>query len=168
MLDPTHLHPMIIHFPIALLIVGFLAELIGVITTREFYSRAGFYLLLLGTAGVVAGYISGDLAGEGLAEGGALKAALEAHEGAAQLALWIAVATSLVRIGLVATRRYAGALRWIPLVMFFVSVLAIARTGYFGGQLVFKHAAGVQLSLEDTLGANPEAPAPANEQKDPE
>lgn len=168
MFDPTHLHPMIIHFPIALLIVGFMADLIGAITKREFYSKAGFYLLLLGTAGVVAGYFSGNFAGEGLAEGGALKAALEVHEDAAELALWLALATSVVRIGLVVTKRYAGALRWIPVVMFFLSVLAIARTGYYGGQLVFKHAAGVQLSLEDTLGSTAGSPASTDEHDKPE
>jgi uncharacterized membrane protein len=166
MFDLTQLHPMIIHFPIALLIVGFLAELIGVIAKKEFYSKAGFYLLLLGTVGVVAAYISGDFAGEGLAEGGALKAALEIHEDAALLALWMAVATSVVRVGLVAVKRYTGALRWIPVMLFFLSVLAIARTGHYGGQLVYKHAAGVQLSLEDTLGATADTLPHTDEHKE--
>jgi len=31
--------------------------------------------------------------------------------------------------------------------LFLLGVLSIARTGYYGGELVFKHAAGVQLNI---------------------
>ena len=71
MIDLTHLHPMIVHFPIALLIVGFLADAIGLFTKREFFTKAGFYLLILGTLGVVAAYLTGNYAGEGVTEAGA-------------------------------------------------------------------------------------------------
>jgi uncharacterized membrane protein len=147
MFDLMNLHPMIVHFPIALLIVGCVSDIAGAAFKRDFFSRAGFYLLLLGTLGVIAAYLSGDRAGEGLAEGGALKQALETHQGAAVLSLWLMTATSVVRIFMVASKRFTGAVRWIPVIMFIVSVLSIARTGYYGGELVFKHAAGVQLSI---------------------
>ena len=61
MFDLTHLHPMIVHFPIALLIVGFLADAVGLIFKKDFFTKAGFYLLILGTLGVVAAYLSGNL-----------------------------------------------------------------------------------------------------------
>ena len=153
MVESLHLHPMIVHFPIALLIVGSVSDLAGAAFKRDFFSRAGFYLLLLGTLGVVAAYFSGNLAGEGLAEGGALKQALETHEGAAALSLWLMTATAVVRIFMVAGRKFTGVVRWISVVMFVVSVLSVARTGYYGGDLVFRHAAGVQLSIDDTLGS---------------
>lgn len=151
---------MIVHFPIALLIVGFVADLLGVFMKRDFFSKVGFSLLILGTLGVIAAYFSGDYAGDGLAEGGALKQALETHESAAMLSLWLMTATALVRIAMVSTKKFTGALRWIPVVMFLIGVLSIARTGFYGGELVFKHAAGVQLSLDDTLGNNADAHEP--------
>ena len=43
MLDLTHLHPMIVHFPIALLIVGFLADAIRLIFKGAAFTKAGFY-----------------------------------------------------------------------------------------------------------------------------
>ena len=147
MFDLTHIHPMIVHFPIALLIVGFLADLIGTVTKKEFFNKSGFYLLILGTLGVVAGYISGEYAGDGVTEAGALGQALELHESAALLSLWLIVGTALVRIAAVVFNKYYGAIRIIALVLFFAGVLSIARTGYYGGELVFKHAAGVQLNL---------------------
>ncbi len=166
MFDLTLLHPMIVHFPIALLIVGLLADFMGVIFNREFFSKVGFSLLILGTLGAIAAYFSGNLAGDGLAEGGALKQALETHEDAAIVSLWLMGAAALVRIVMVAMKRFTGALRWIPVVMFLVGVLSIARTGYYGGELVFKHAAGVQLTLGDTLGAGTSAQQPEDAQND--
>ncbi len=145
--DLTHLHPMIVHFPIALLIVGFLADIIGIVFKKEFFSKAGFYLLILGTIGVVAAYFSGDAAGDGITEQGPLKQALETHEEAAQLSLWLMVAAAAFRIAFVWLKKYTGIIKYAALGLFFLGVLSIARTGYYGGELVFKHAAGVQFNL---------------------
>ena len=149
MIDLTTLHPMIVHFPIALLIVGFVSDIAGVVSRREFFSRAGFYLLIAGTLGVIAAYFSGDMAGEGLAEGGALKQALETHEAAA------------VAFPLDHERHRPGPHRPGGDAEVFGSApldtardvsrggaLTIVRTGHYGGQLVYKHAAGVQLTID--------------------
>lgn len=141
------IHPMIVHFPIALLIIGFLSDVVGTVWKKEFFSKAGFYLLILGTLGVLAAYFTGNLAGDGLTEAGPLKQALELHEEAAELSLWLMAATAVLRIAFVLTKKYKGVLQWAGLLLFFVGVLSVARTGYYGGELVFKHAAGVQFSL---------------------
>ncbi len=164
MFDTSHLHPMIVHFPIALLIIAFLADAVGLIFKRDFFSKVGLLLLVLGTAGIIAAYFSGSHAAEGLSEAGPLKMAIETHEEAAVLAVWVIVATALLRIGLVVGKKYTGALRWVPLVLFLAGVLAVARTGYYGGDLVFKHAAGVQLSF-GSFTQN-DAPAEYTEQED--
>jgi uncharacterized membrane protein len=147
MFDTTHLHPMIVHFPIALLIIGFLFDLTGAVFNKDFFSKTGFYLLILGTAGVLAAYISGNIAGDGVSEVGALKQALENHEEAAELSLWLMVVASIVRITIVLLKKYSGIFKWAAIVLFLAGILSIARTGYYGGELVFKHAAGVQLNL---------------------
>jgi uncharacterized membrane protein len=145
--DLTYIHPMIVHFPIALLITGFLFEVVGVAANKEFYSKAAFILLLLGTAGAVGAYITGNLAGDGVSELGSLKQALEAHEDSAVASLWIIGGIAVVRILMVVTKRFAGSLRWLAVAFYLVGVLSIARTGHLGGNLVYKHAAGVQLEI---------------------
>ncbi len=162
MFDTTHIHPMIVHFPIALLIIGFLFDLAGAAFKKDFFRNAGFYLLILGTLGVVAAYISGNLAGDGITEAGPLKQAIELHEEAAELSLWIMIAAALIRIAFVMTKKYTGVFQWLAIVVFFIGVLSIARTGYYGGELVFKHAAGVQFNLgatfnNDTINNSDEA-----------
>lgn len=147
MFDLSHIHPMIVHFPIALLMVGFLSDLIGLVTKKDFFNKSGFYLLILGTLGAVAAYFSGEYAGNGVTESGALGQALEVHESAAVLTVWLMVGASLVRIGAVLLKRYEGVVKVVAFGLFLVGVLSIARTGYYGGELVFKHAAGVQLNL---------------------
>lgn len=150
------LHPMIVHFPIALLLVGFFSEILGLILKKDFFTKAAFYLLILGTLGVVAAYISGNIAGAGIAETGALKNALETHEEAAQLSLWLITAAAIVRIAFVFWKKYSGVYKWISLVLFLLGVLSIIRTGYYGGELVFKHAAGVQFTIGLGDTENPE------------
>jgi uncharacterized membrane protein len=154
MFDFTHLHPMLVHFPIALLMVGLVADVAGLLTKREFYTRMGMILLFLGTAGLIAAYFSGHQAAEGLMETGPLSMAVETHEDAALLTVWLMVATALVRVALVASRKYSGILRVIPLAIFILGVASMVRTGYYGGELVFKHAAGVQLNIGSFLGEN--------------
>ncbi|MCK9425125.1 MAG: hypothetical protein M0Q21_03680 [Ignavibacteriaceae bacterium] len=146
MFDTSHLHPMIVHFPIALLIVGFLSEVVGLFLKKEFFTKAAFYLLILGTLGVVAAYITGDIAGDGVSETGQLKNALETHEHAAQLTLWLMAGAAIVRIALVWMKKFEGVFKYAAFVLFLAGVLSVARTGYYGGELVYKHAAGVQVN----------------------
>jgi len=157
MFDTSHLHPMIVHFPIALLMVGFLSEIIGLTLKKEFFTKAAFYLLILGTLGVVAAYITGDIAGDGVSETGQLKNALETHEHAAQFTLWLMVGAAIARIALVWLKKLDGILKYAAFVLFFAGVLSVARTGYYGGELVYKHAAGVQFNFgldQNTNGQN--------------
>lgn len=156
MIDTTHIHPILVHFPIALLIVGFLFDIAGLFIQKEFFSKTGFYLLILGTIGVIAAYFTGNLAGGGITEQGMLKDALETHEEAAELTIWLVSITAVSRVLLVLLRKYKGPLKATVLVLFFASVLAIGRTGYYGGELVYKHAAGVQLNLGFGLPAEDE------------
>lgn len=148
MITSTHLHAMVIHFPIALLIIGFLSEIIALFIKKPFFSQAAFYLLLLGTLGTIASYLSGDAAGDGIEEG-SLGKAIELHEQAATIALWLAIATSLVYLGIYFLKYSKKWAKIASIVLFTATIVAIARTGYLGGQLVYKHGAGVELGLPD-------------------
>jgi uncharacterized membrane protein len=145
--DLTHIHPMLVHFPIALLIVGFLSETIAILFKKEFFSTAGFYLLLLGATGVGAAYLTGQQAGDGITEVGSLKTALETHEGAAELTLWLVLIAAAVRIATAVFKKYTGIYKAAAYALFLCAVLSVGRTGFYGGELVYKHAAGVQLNL---------------------
>ena len=147
MFELSHVHPMLVHFPIALLILGFLSEIVALAFKKTSFADAAFLLLITGALGAVAAVLSGLYAARGLEEAGTLKQAVDMHEGAAELAMWLAVLAAIFRTALVLTRKYTGSLRYLSAVIFLVAVLAVARAGYYGGELVFKHAAGVTFQL---------------------
>lgn len=155
MIDLTHLHPMVVHFPIALLLVGFLTDLADLVIKREFLSQTAFYLLILGALGTVAALLSGDQAGNGIMEQGLLGQAVEQHEEAAELTVWLVGIAAAVRVILVLLKRYSGIFKVMAFLLFFASVIAVGRTGYYGGALVYKHAAGVQFNLGTGLIDSP-------------
>lgn len=147
MISATHLHAMLVHFPIALLLVGFLFHIIGLFRTQSFFRKAAFYLLMPGTLGTVATYLSGDEAGEGI-EDGPLEAPMEAHEDAATFTLWLTVATGAFFLALALLKYTRTWTLVIGTILFAGVVVGISRTGYLGGQLVYQHGAGVEMGIE--------------------
>ena len=62
MFNTDHLHPIIVHFPVALIIVGFFAEVASLFFKKEkCLSKTGFYLMMLGTLGAIAAWSSGTI-----------------------------------------------------------------------------------------------------------
>jgi len=153
MISSTHLHAMVIHFPIALLMIGFLSELLGHLMKKPFFNQAAFYLLILGTFGTIIAYLSGDAAGEGM-EDGTLGSAIGMHEEAAIVTLWLSIGTSLLYVAKLFFKVHNKWFKLISIVLFAAVIGAVTRTAYLGGQLVYQHGAGVELSLPD-LNSNP-------------
>jgi len=148
MITAPHLHAMVIHFPIALLMAGFLSELIALISKKEFFKNASFYLLLLGAIGAIVAYVSGSYAGDGMTDD-ILQEPLELHEEAALVTLWLAIITALFRAAMHYFKYETAWAKWASFLLFAILVGYVARTGYLGGQLVFKHGAGIELALPD-------------------
>jgi uncharacterized membrane protein len=148
MISATHLHAMIVHFPIALLMVGFLSEIISFFYKKTFFRQGAFYLLLLGTVGTIASFLAGNAAGEGIEEG-PLKGAMDMHEQAATIALWLTIITAAVYLAISIFKYKKNWARIVSVILFAGIIGAIARTGYLGGHLVYKHGAGVELALPD-------------------
>ena len=148
MISATHLHAMLVHFPIALLIVGFLSEIISFFYKKELFSQTAFFLLVLGTLGTIGAYFAGKSAGDGMDEG-SLGAAMELHEQAASIALWLNILTALLYLGRHIFKLNKAWIRVVGFILFLLLIGAIGRTGYLGGQLVFKHGAGMELGLPE-------------------
>ena len=155
MFDLSHIHPMIIHFPIALIIIGFLADVTGLIFKKDFFNKMATVLITLGAIGAIAAYISGENAGEGIEEGTSLGAALEVHQDAAALALIITLIATIVRLLFIYLKKFVGIYKYISVILLLLSVIAISRTGFYGGDLVYKHGAGVTISSEPDIKQTP-------------
>ena len=147
-MSAAHLHAMIIHFPIALLMVGFLSEIIALFYNRILFRKIAFYLLLLGAVGAISAYISGGYAAEGI-ETGRLAEAIEAHEEAALITLWLAIITAIYRAALLFFKYERSWTKWVGILLFAALVGSIIYTGDKGGELVYEHGAGLELKLPE-------------------
>jgi len=146
MITAPHLHAMVIHFPIALLMIAFLSEIVAFFSKKQFFKRASLYLLILGTLSVIVAYISGSYAGGGMTEG-TLQEPLEMHEEAALVTLCLAIITTLFKVAIYYFNYTKTWAEWIAILLFTLLFGSIIRTGYLGGQLVYKHGAGIELVL---------------------
>ena len=144
MFSPDHFHPMIVHFPIALLIVGFLADVAGVFYKKEKYlHKMGFILQILGTLGVIAAFITGDNFTQWETFQGATKDAFELHQDAAILTIWVVIAATIFRILIMMMQRFNGWLKLISLMLYLAGVVLIGYTGFMSGNLMLNFLMGI-------------------------
>ncbi len=132
------LHPAIVHFPIALLIVSVVLDAFGVGFRRASLTQAGFYTLIGGSLGATAAVLTGP---EHDAKDAAALTILHRHELFAALMVLCCLILVGMRLGNVNGLYGAGAGGYLALGV--VLIVCIVLTGYFGGQLVYDHGVGV-------------------------
>ncbi|MCU7557476.1 DUF2231 domain-containing protein [Macrococcus capreoli] len=134
------LHPLIVHFPIALLLVGTLFELLS-LKYRKQLNLAGTILLALGFVSGVVAFLTGD-SGERFAEMhfGDIENMVHQHEDMARNAMimfGIAVALKCITHF---TTRYQKVLYIAVIVIAIIGSGLLAYTGHLGGQIVYENA----------------------------
>lgn len=135
------LHPMLVHFPIALFTTSVLFEVIGIWWNREGLRDGALWLLGLGLIGGVAAAIAGGMAEEAAEKAGIAESLIENHETMALITLGIFGVLFLWKAFL--RNRLAN---HAVAAYFFIAVIGLgtlAVTGHLGGDLVYEHGAGV-------------------------
>jgi len=135
-MDTSHYHPMLVHFPIALLITGFLFDVTSVIFSKEkCLSKSGFYLMILGTLGCIAAYFSGEYyTDEMTGAAGILK---EEHEFFSKITMYGMIILSTARIWLIILKKKEIIWKWIILLLYLAGIILVGYTGFLGGKLVY-------------------------------
>ncbi len=137
MFSTSHLHPMLIHFPIALVAIGFLAECISLIVKRELsLSKMSFYLLIAGTFFAVFTWLSGVLFTSEMS--GAAGEIKDTHELFAGLTLGLLLLTSILRIILIRNATNKLVIR-LSFITYALAAICVAVTGFYGGTLVYNY-----------------------------
>jgi len=138
MISTSHLHPMLVHFPIALVVFGFIAQIAALYFKKEIYlSRMGFFLLIFGTLSAVVAWLTGTLfTAEMEGAAGIIK---ETHEMAAMITLVTLLLTSVLRIVLQTKKSENAILNWIAFILYGVAAISVSLTGYYGGTLVYNY-----------------------------
>lgn len=138
MFDTSHLHPMLVHFPIALVVFGFLADIASLIYKKEVcLSKVGFYLLIIGTLAAIATWLSGILFTADMS--GAAGTVRDTHELFAWITVGLLLTTSILRIILLVKKIEASGLKWTAFTLYGLATLCVTITGFYGGTLVYNY-----------------------------
>ena len=138
MLSLSHLHPMLVHFPIALIVVGFIVDVASILFKKEAcLSTLGFYLLILGTLAALTALLTGALFTDEMS--GAAGTVKDTHELFAWITVGNLVVLSVFRILLKAQNKENTNLKWIAFALYGLAALSVSITGFYGGTLVYNY-----------------------------
>lgn len=144
------IHPMLVHFPIALVLAALVFDWGRWIFAREKLTTAGFWggstpLLLLALIGAGAAIVTGLIAEDGAPKSEIVHELIESHETAAFVVASGVALLSLWRIAL----RGAFPRKWpvLYLVLLMAVTVVLGYGAYFGGLMVYAHGVGVNTGI---------------------
>lgn len=142
MLPTSHFHPMTVHFPIAIVLIGFLVDIASIIFKKEkWLSKAGFYLMIIGTLSAIAAFLTGEFLTKEFS--GAASELKERHELFAKIAMWILIVGSALRVFLVYRKMDESPLKWLVFLLYAIAAISVGIAGYLGGSLVYDYMVGL-------------------------
>jgi len=132
------IHPSIVHFPIALTVVGALALAAYALLRRDWLRWLGPILLTIALLGAGGAYFTGEDAKDRAEKIGVPEAAVESHEEMGIWAIWLIALSTLLAWATHASRRGV----WVAAVVSLAAVAVVALAAHRGGKLVYIHGAG--------------------------
>ena len=157
------LHPVIVHFPIALLLVAPLLILLAIFLPKNGRTMlvSAFILMALGTLGAWVAVSTGEAASELAEQVVTAKAALENHEELAETTRTVFTALTII-FGVILfapgffkkefSRKIVIALNIGFLLFYSAGTILLINTGYQGGKLV--HEFGIRAGTSSTAQIN--------------
>jgi uncharacterized membrane protein len=138
MFSTDHLHPMLVHFPIALVAFGFLAEILSFIYKKEIcLPKISFFLLIFGSISALVALTTGALFTADMS--GAAGEVQETHEMFAWITLGLLCVTSFLRILLIKQKEENSKLKMISFIFYSLAAISVSITGFYGGTLVYNY-----------------------------
>jgi uncharacterized membrane protein len=141
MFKMEHIHPMVVHFPIVLILVGFLAELVYLFFRKELLLQAAsFWLLCAGALMAIAAYYSGAfLTSELYGTAGTIQST---HELFAEYTVFSSLIGATLKVYLKIENKEETFLKWIAFAFYAATAVLVCITGYYGGVLVYDYLMG--------------------------
>lgn len=159
-----NLHPIVVHFPIALLIVAIVMDVLSLIMSREWWSEKQTTLLyMLGAVSAVAAFLTGRIAADSVWLSAEAQSILSSHsDWALRTALFYAVYAAC-RIILFNREKVSRVLRYSFIPISLIGVFLIYRTADDGARLVYGYGVGTgnlyEATAPDTTGREDEGPS---------
>lgn len=139
--DWPRLHAALNDLPTALLVTAVFFDLLASFTRRLILRQVAFSTLMVGVVGAGLAVISGLQAEEHIDHGEAVHQLMGTHEDLALITLGVFAVVALWR--LIREKRMASVERGLVVALSLAGVGLVMATGFYGGKLVFDHAAGI-------------------------
>ncbi|RUM61602.1 MAG: hypothetical protein DSY66_01815 [Persephonella sp.] len=145
-----NLHPPIVHFAVALVIISVIFDVLGVVLKKDSLKNAGYWTLLVGALAVIGAFITGHQAEEMVEkfiEGTEAYKRLEIYETIGTVVL-VAV---LIQIAfrLFIAKKDDIRLTGIYLILGLIVISIVALQGRIGGKIVYEFGVGVKPVMEN-------------------
>jgi len=153
--DIGFIHPQVVHFVIALLIIGVIARLVSLLKLPPGLAFAGpmaTVLILLGTGASVVAVESGSDAHDRVESVPGVRAAVMDHEEWGERTRNIFLVVAAIELVALAVRSRPSA-KWVrgaSALVGLAGLFAVYRTGDLGGDIVYNYAGGVGIRSGDT------------------
>ena len=137
-----NIHPMLVHFPIALFTSFFLMDLIGVIAKKSQWRYVASWLLYLGTVAAIFTVIAGLFAADSVVHGDDVHGIMERHERIGISVLSLALFLSAWRLKGWGMNSASGKTAFLGASSLLFFLLALGAD--LGGLMVYKYGVSVQ------------------------
>ena len=144
MIDLYHIHPMLVHFPIVLFLLGAALELLvltrgGDLSARQCLAQSALALIVLAALAAAVTAFFGDIAFDHAVGLGFAQAPLERHADFGYTTMWFIIVYAALYL-LAWWRRVplAGGRGWLWFIVSLAGIALVLATAYFGGDLVYR------------------------------
>lgn len=154
-----NIHPYFVHFPIAILTVGLLWDLLGIILKKESLTNAGWWAQLFGTAAIIMTIVTGLIAANAIPHNEASHEIMETHETIGLIVGGVFILLFIWRSILKTMLPSKNLHQSIYLAIGGLAVIAMLYGAHLGGKLVYEFGVGgsaVQQSTHQHNEANEE------------
>ena len=137
---------MVVHFPIALLIIALAVDLVALFFRRiRFLPRMSTILYVLGALGALGAVLSGEAAADSMVVTGEASTVLTTHSDLGKITMWWFLCYGVLRIALWWWLSFKLVV-WIPVTIIgAVGLLPLFQASKFGGDMVYEHGVGVAV-----------------------
>jgi uncharacterized membrane protein len=152
-------HPLVVHFPIALLSVSSIVDLVALLARRPSWHTTAYALLVAGTVAAAAAVISGNSAAAPHRETEVIGELVARHEDSGSLVLALYLVVTLGRLPLQLRAATSGWRLKLWCVAGAAGCVMLWRASSLGGSLVFDYGVGVTGGTAEVAGDTRRPPA---------
>lgn len=146
-----NIHPYFVHFPIAILSVGLLWDLLGILFKKESFKNAGWWAQVFGVIAIIITGITGLIAANTVPHNEASHEIMETHETIGLIVAGIFILLLIWRSFLKTSLPTKSSYQTIYLAMGILAVVTMLYGAHLGGKLVYEFGVGgsaVQQSMQ--------------------